>query len=121
MSFKVNEDEALELEELEARELARRRTEKAIAQTYKSEFSSKSEVPGRGRSRLTPFTKARRKLPNGRTWKNKDAMHSELRGKMIAGRFNDSQRRDVILKGIYKRNAKNNSIADAMVRGDDPL
>lgn len=116
--FQIKPKDAAILEQIEQRELRRKRTEQAIGQTYKSEFQSNSIREDRGRKSNKPFTKARRKLPGKRKWKNKVDQYFLLKTRMYVGRFNDEQLRKKTLKRIYKYNGRNNSIADAMVRGD---
>lgn len=119
--FHIKPKDAEILEGIEQRELRRKRTEQAIGQTYKSEFQSDSERKDRGRKSEKPFTKSRRKLPGKRKWKNKVQQYFTLKTQMFVARFNDEQLREKTLKRIYKYNGQNNSIADAIVRGDDPV
>lgn len=81
--FEIKPAEAAELEELEQRELRRRRTENAL-----------------------------RRAPNA------DKKYKLQFGKITMDRFNDKQKREKLIKSIYKRNSDKGSIADAMVRGD---
>lgn len=63
------------------------RTRHAIRQTY----GAKSP------------TKKRRKLPNGRKWKNKEKQYSVLEGQMTVKSFNNKQRAMHVLDAVYKR------------------
>lgn len=98
--FQVKPADAMELEELEQREHRRRRTELAIKNTYREK---------------SPTAK-RRKLPNGRKWKNKTKQYAGVIGKITMERFNDNQKRERIIQKVFKYN-KGASPADAMVRG----
>lgn len=53
--------------------------------------------------------------------KQKLAKYADIRNKMRVDEFNDTQKRDKLVSAIYKRNSKDRSLADAIVRGDDPV
>lgn len=48
-------------------------------------------------------TKARRKLPGKRKWKNKEAQYAVLEGQMTVKSFNNKQKAMRVLDTIYKR------------------
>ena len=48
-------------------------------------------------------TKKRRKLPNGRKWKNKEKQYAPLEGQMTVKSFNNKQRAMHVLDAVYKR------------------
>lgn len=83
----VKTDEAQALEEWEKQRLLNRNTERAINQTY----GPKSR------------TKARRKLPGKRKWKNKEEQYKVLRGQMVAKEYNLKSGAMKTLDKIYKR------------------
>lgn len=98
--------DALTLEADEQMRFRHRRTRKAIHDTYKSEWGSDSTVPGRGRVSDKPFTKKRRKLPNGRKWKNKQKQYAALEGQMVAAEFNSTQKVQKVLRRHYAERAE---------------
>lgn len=48
--------------------------------------------------------------------KHKQERYSDVKGKIIAGRFNDNQLRERIMKKIYKYNS-HVQVSDPMIRG----
>lgn len=86
----INIHDAQILEDHEQMEIRHRNTRHAISQTY----GAKSP------------TKKRRKLPNGRRWKDKNKQYSKLQGQMIKDEFNSRTHRDKALARIYKRQEK---------------
>jgi hypothetical protein len=67
------------------------RTSRAIEQTYNTEKRP---------------TKARRKLPGKRKWKNKEKQYAVIRGQMTMESFNGKKVRDKALSRIFKRQKK---------------
>ena len=74
------------LEDYEDQQVLIHNTEKAISQTYGPKQP----------------TKARRKLPGKRKWKNKDQQYAALRGQMTAKLFNKKQAAMKVLDRLYK-------------------
>ena len=74
------------LEDYEDQQVLNHNTEKAISQTYGPKQP----------------TKARRKLPGKRKWKNKDQQYAALRGQMTAKLFNKKQAAMKVLDRLYK-------------------
>lgn len=83
----MTEAEAQVLQDWEDQRFKNRRTSHAIDQTY---------------GKKSP-TKARRKLPGKRKWKNKEAQYAPLKGQMIAKEFNLKQQAMRVLDKVYKR------------------
>ena len=83
----VTPEEANILELWERDDKTIRRTRHAIHQTY---------------GKKSP-TKARRKLPGKRKWKNKEQQYAVLEGQMTVKSFNNKQRAMHVLDDVYKR------------------
>lgn len=92
----IDYTDAEKLEQLELEELRVRRTRRAIADTYGDESP----------------TKKRHKLSGKRKWKNKRRQYNELSGALTAKQFNINQKRQEVLRNIYKKRAKRESLAD---------
>jgi len=86
---KIDVRDALQLEEYEQTMLKNRTTRRAIQDTY-------------GRKQHTKF---RRKLPNGRKWKNKEKHYEKIEGQMAAREFNLKQKASKVIEKIYKEKA----------------
>ena len=86
----IDIDDALELERLENRSHRRSRTRRAIDDTY----GPKQQ------------TKARRKLPGKRRWKNKAKQYEPLRTQMSVDDFNDRKKAEKVLKRVFKKQKK---------------
>lgn len=83
----ITPEEAQILEDWEQGDKIVARTRHAIRQTY---------------GKKSP-TKARRKLPGKRHWKNKEEQYAKLEGQMTAQSFNRKQRAMRVLDKVYKR------------------
>ncbi len=81
--------DALTLEADEQMRFRHRRTRKAIHDTYGEKKA----------------TNKRRKLPNGRKWKNKEKQYAELEGRMVRDEFNSTQKVQKILRKHYAERA----------------
>lgn len=81
--------DALTLEADEQMRFRHRRTRKAIHDTYGEKKA----------------TNKRRKLPNGRKWKNKQKQYGELEGRMVRDEFNSTQKVQKILRKHYAERA----------------
>lgn len=103
----IDYTDAQQLEKLEQEELKIRRTRKAIDQTYESEWFSKD-----GKRLPKHPTKKRHNLSGKRKWKNKKREYNELSGAMTAKQWNINQERQQVLKRIYKKRAKRETLAD---------
>ncbi len=86
----IDVKDALQLEEYEQLVKLNNRTRRAITDTY----GAKSP------------TKKRRKLPNGRKWKNKERHYAKLQGQMTAKEFNMKQKASKVIEKIFKERAK---------------
>lgn len=82
--------DALTLEADEQMRFRHRRTRKAIHDTYGEKKA----------------TNKRRKLPNGRKWKNKERQYAELEGQMVAAEFNSTQKVQKVLRKHYAQRAE---------------
>ena len=82
--------DAMILEEDEQMRFRHRRTRKAIHDTYGEKKA----------------TNKRRKLPNGRKWKNKERQYAALEGQMVAAEFNSTQKVQKILRKHYAERAE---------------
>lgn len=78
--------DALELEEIEQMRIRNRNTRRAIHDTYGPKSA----------------TKARRKLPGKRHWKNKSEQYKLLEGQMTVKEFNSKSRASKIIERIFK-------------------
>lgn len=83
----IDVKDAFILEDFEQVQLVNNRTRHAIHQTY----NPKSP------------TKARRKLPNGRKWKDKSKQYAVLEGQMTARQFNAKTKAMHVLDKLYKQ------------------
>lgn len=83
----VKTEEALALEAWEEQRRLNKNTERAISDTYGAKQA----------------TKARRKLPGKRKWKNKESQYAKLRGQMAVKQFNLKSKAMKALDAIYKR------------------
>lgn len=83
----MTEAEAQVLQDWEDTRFMNRRTRHAISQTYGPKQP----------------TKARRKLPGKRKWKNKEQRYAVLEGQMVTKEFNLKQQAMRVLDKVYKR------------------
>lgn len=81
--------DAMTLENDEQMRFRHRRTRAAIHDTYGEKKA----------------TNKRRKLPNGRKWKNKERQYAELEGRMIRDEYNSTQKVQKVLRKHYAQRA----------------
>ncbi len=82
--------DAMTLENDEQMRFRHRRTRAAIHDTYGEKKA----------------TNKRRKLPNGRKWKNKHRQYAELEGRMVKDEFNSTQKVQKVLRKHYAQRAE---------------
>ena len=83
----IDHKDAEILEAYEDQQIINRNTDRAISDTYGPKQP----------------TKARRKLPGKRKWKNKELQYAPLRGQMTSKLFNKKQAAMKVLDRLYKQ------------------
>jgi hypothetical protein len=96
--------DALQLEEYEQTQIKNSRTRRAIHDTYGEKQP----------------TKARRKLPGKRKWKNKTEQYKVLEGRMTAKEFNLKQRASKIITRLFQESQAEQEKKDRhLLHGDE--